>query len=72
MVTFSDCTLHEGVKPPDLVAAAKWSAYLNQSEVTAAIAYNFRGHGNPQDMAANMKVPIWRPNLESYGCDADL
>ena len=73
VVSFSDCTLNEGVTPPDLMAAAaKWNAYLDQSDVTAAIAYHFPGHGNPQDMTADMKVSIWRPNLESYGRDADL
>jgi len=73
VVSFSDCTLKEGVTPPDLMAAAaKWNAYLDQSEVTAAIAYHFPGHGNPQDMTADMKMSIWRPNLESYGRDADL
>ena len=73
VVSFNDCTLNEGVTPPDLMAAAaKWNAYLDQSEVTAAIAYHFPGHGNPQDMTADMKMSIWRPNLESYGSDADL
>ena len=73
MVSFSDYTLNEGVTPPDLMAAAaKWNAYLDQSEVTAAIAYHFPCHGNPQDMTADIKVSIWRPNLESYGRDADL
>ena len=48
MVTFSDCKLNEGVTPPDLMAAAaKWNAYLDRNEVTAAIAYHFPGHGNP-------------------------
>ena len=38
----------------------------------AAIAYHFPGHGNPTDMTADMKISVWRPNLESYGRDADL
>ena len=38
VVSFSDCTLNEGVISPDLTAAAaRWNAYLDQSEVTAAI-----------------------------------
>ena len=54
VVSFNDCTLNEGVTPPDLMAAAaKWNAYLDQSEVTAAISYHFPGHGNPQDMTAD-------------------
>lgn len=73
IVSFSDCTLHDGVTIPDVMAAAaKWNAYLDQSEVNAAIAYHFPGHGNPQDMAADMKVSIWRPSLASYGRDADM
>ena len=57
---------------PDLGSSGKWNAYLDQREVTAAIAYHFPGHGNPQDTAADLKLSIWRPNLESYGRDADL
>ena len=55
-----------------MAATAKWNAYLDENGVTAAIAYHFPGHGNPVDMAADMKVSTWRPSLESYGRDADL
>ena len=55
-----------------MAAAAKWNAYLDENEATAAIAYHFPGHGNPTDMAADMKMSIWRPSLASYGRDADL
>ena len=73
VVSFSDCTLKDGVTPPTLMAVtAKWNAYLDENGVTAAIAYHFPGHGNPVDMAADMKVSTWRPSLESYGRDADL
>jgi len=73
VVSFSDCTLNEGVTPPDLMAAtAKWNAYLDEQEVAAAIAYHFPGHGNPTDMTADMKISVWRPSLETYGRDADL
>lgn len=73
IVSFSDCSLNEGVTPADLMAAtAKWNAYLDEQEVMNAIAYHFPGHGNPADMTADMKVSIWRPSLESYGRDADL
>ena len=34
VVSFSDCTLNEGVAPADMMAAtAKWNAYLDEQEV---------------------------------------
>ncbi len=73
VASFSDCKLSEGSSTSDLLAAAaKWNSYLDENASTVAIAYHFPGHGNPVDMTTDLKISMWRPNLESYGRDADL
>ncbi|MDB2434388.1 hypothetical protein N9W66_09650 [Luminiphilus sp.] len=72
VASFYDCSLNDSKGPEDLMAATgAWNKHLDDNGIQEAMVYHFPAHGHPQDAAYDMKLSVWRSDLEMYGNSAD-
>lgn len=72
VASFYDCSLRDGKGFGDLMTATEgWTKHLDDNGIEEAVVYHFPTHGHPQDATYDMKLSIWRSDLERYAIAAD-